>query len=168
MVDTFSQPRLLTCRRYHVPRAWLRPEDNLLVLLEELTGDPYGIRLATRSLSSVCGLVSSNHPPPLETWGIKMVGSEGAPPPAELRLQCDPGQRITGIRFASLGNPQGSCTGEGFKQGSCHLASSADVVEKVRNQLCITQCLGKIFPDAELLLSSCSYRRLALDTTIAP
>jgi beta-galactosidase len=38
----------LRCR-YHVPRSWLKPSGNLLVVLEEYGGDLAGVNLATRT-----------------------------------------------------------------------------------------------------------------------
>jgi len=34
--------------RYHLPRSWLNPTKNLLVVLEEWGGDPTGITLVKR------------------------------------------------------------------------------------------------------------------------
>jgi hypothetical protein len=39
---------ILLCR-YHVPRSWLKPGGNLLVVLEEYGGDLAGVALATRT-----------------------------------------------------------------------------------------------------------------------
>ncbi|KAI4374956.1 hypothetical protein MLD38_012888 [Melastoma candidum] len=41
-----------TQRYYHVPRSWLRPTKNLLVVLEELGGDTSGISILRRSWAS--------------------------------------------------------------------------------------------------------------------
>ncbi|XP_010552493.1 PREDICTED: beta-galactosidase 5 [Tarenaya hassleriana] len=40
-----------TQRWYHVPRSWLKPRGNMLVLLEELGGDISGVSLVRRSVS---------------------------------------------------------------------------------------------------------------------
>lgn len=37
--------------RYHVPRSWLKPTQNLLVVFEELGGDPSKIHLLKRSVT---------------------------------------------------------------------------------------------------------------------
>ncbi|KAL6963807.1 hypothetical protein U1Q18_034813 [Sarracenia purpurea var. burkii] len=42
-----------TQRWYHVPRAWLKPTQNQLVIFEELLGDVSGISIVKRSLKSV-------------------------------------------------------------------------------------------------------------------
>lgn len=36
-------------RYYHVPRSWLNPSGNLLVVLEEFGGDLSGVKLVTRT-----------------------------------------------------------------------------------------------------------------------
>ncbi|KAM3301619.1 hypothetical protein P3S67_016121 [Capsicum chacoense] len=41
-------------RWYHVPRSWLKPSGNLLVVFEEWGGDPAGVSLARRATSRVC------------------------------------------------------------------------------------------------------------------
>ena len=38
-----------TNSRYHVPRSWLNPSGNLLVVFEEWGGDPRGISLVKRT-----------------------------------------------------------------------------------------------------------------------
>ncbi|KAI3813578.1 hypothetical protein L1987_18305 [Smallanthus sonchifolius] len=40
-----------TQRWYHIPRSWLKPTDNLLVLFEELGGDPTKVSLVKRSMA---------------------------------------------------------------------------------------------------------------------
>ncbi|KAI3712856.1 hypothetical protein L1987_71424 [Smallanthus sonchifolius] len=40
-----------TQRWYHIPRSWLKPTDNLLVLFEELGGDPTKVSLVKRSMT---------------------------------------------------------------------------------------------------------------------
>ncbi|KAK1371655.1 hypothetical protein POM88_037747 [Heracleum sosnowskyi] len=49
-------------RWYHVPRSWLKPTGNLLVLFEELGGNPYGITLAKREVASVCADIYESQP----------------------------------------------------------------------------------------------------------
>ncbi|KAG6397392.1 hypothetical protein SASPL_143559 [Salvia splendens] len=51
-----------TQRWYHLPRSWLKPKRNLLVLFEELGGDPKGITLVKRSVTTVCADVTEYHP----------------------------------------------------------------------------------------------------------
>ncbi|PHU12195.1 Beta-galactosidase 2 [Capsicum chinense] len=40
--------------QYHVPRSWLKPSGNLLVVFEEWGGDPAGVSMARRATARVC------------------------------------------------------------------------------------------------------------------
>lgn len=117
--------------RYHIPREWLRPSNNLLVLFEETSRNPLMISLKVHSTKTVCAEVSEDHYPPLSSWSTpdlasgKMSINKIAP---EVHLRCDDGQKISAITFASYGNPSGSC-GE-FSTGKCHALSSLSVVSK--------------------------------------
>ncbi|KAK8960148.1 Beta-galactosidase 7 [Platanthera guangdongensis] len=112
--------KLLHCiiGRYHVPRSFLKPLGNLLVLLEEIGGDPTKITLETISVASICAKVSDSHPISYD--------SENKHPSVELR--CPQDQTISSIEFASYGNPAGNC--DALSIGACHSAASKSVVEK--------------------------------------
>ncbi|KAL8460332.1 hypothetical protein ACS0TY_032031 [Phlomoides rotata] len=112
---------------YHVPRTWLKPGDNLLVIHEELGGDPSTISLVTRKGKVICGHVSGADLPPADTWKSGVGFAAGTP---QLRLSCDSGSRIASVRFASFGNPKGKCGA--FVPGSCH----ADVVSVIQ-RVCV-------------------------------
>ncbi|KAL2475471.1 Beta-galactosidase 8 [Abeliophyllum distichum] len=114
---------------YHIPRSWLYPSENLLVIHEELGGDPSKISLSTRNVQVICGHVSEADLPPADTWKPR-VGFISQTP--ELRLACEEGWQIASIRFASFGTPRGNC-GE-FSPGSCH-ANVSSIVQQV--------CVGK-------------------------
>jgi hypothetical protein len=113
--------------RYHVPRSWLQPTRNLLVVFEELGGDSSKIALVKRSVSSVCADVSEDHPN-IKKWQIESYG-EREYHRAKVHLRCAPGQSISAIKFASFGTPMGTCGS--FQQGDCHSANSHTVLEKV-------------------------------------
>ncbi|KAJ6405348.1 hypothetical protein OIU84_013330 [Salix udensis] len=59
-----SQPLTWYKTWNHIPRSFLKPSGNLLVLLEEEKGNPLGISIGTMSTTKVCGHVSSSYPPP--------------------------------------------------------------------------------------------------------
>ncbi|KAG6393980.1 hypothetical protein SASPL_144556 [Salvia splendens] len=86
---------------YHIPRSWLQQSENLLVIHEELGGDP-----RTISVVDQIGHVTEDDLPQADTWE-QGVGFASTTP--ELQLSCETGQQIDSIRFASLGDPQGSC-----------------------------------------------------------
>ncbi|CAB4296247.1 unnamed protein product [Prunus armeniaca] len=48
--------------RYHVPGSWLKPTQNLVVVVEELGGDPSKITLVKRSVTGVCADLQVHHP----------------------------------------------------------------------------------------------------------
>ncbi|WOK95772.1 beta-galactosidase 2 isoform X1 [Canna indica] len=111
---------------YHVPRSWLNPTGNLMVVFEEWGGDPAGISVVKRSVGSVCADVSEWQPS-MSNWHTRDYGKP------KVRLFCSPGQNITAIKFASFGTPQGVCGS--FSEGSCHAHKSYDAFEK--------DCLGE-------------------------
>ncbi|WMV16098.1 hypothetical protein MTR67_009483 [Solanum verrucosum] len=101
---------------YHVPRSWLKPGKNLLVLHEELGGDPSKISFSTRSGQKICAHVSESDPPPVDTWKPNKDLTSQEP---SLQLNCDQGWTIAAVNFASFGTPTGDCGA--FIKGSCHL-----------------------------------------------
>ncbi|CAN6355088.1 unnamed protein product [Urochloa humidicola] len=108
---------------YHIPRQFLNPQDNILVLFEEMGGDPQQITVSTVSVTRVCGNVNELSAPSLQSQDEE---------PA-VNLSCQEGKQISAIEFASYGNPVGDCTN--FGSGSCHAESSESVVKQA--------CLGK-------------------------
>ncbi|GAB4859211.1 Beta-galactosidase 8 [Ancistrocladus abbreviatus] len=108
---------------YHVPRSWLNPTNNILVVFEEIGGDPTQISLATRQTGSVCSVVSESHPAPVDMWDS---GRKLGP---VLSLECpSPSQVISSIKFASFGTPQGTCGS--FAHGWCESAKALPIVQK--------------------------------------
>lgn len=114
--------------RYHVPRSWLKLTQNLLVLFEELGGDPTRITLVKRSVASVCADVTEYHPN-IKNWHIESYGKTQEFHRPKVHLKCSPGQSISSIKFASFGTPLGTCGS--FQQGTCHAPSSYAILEKV-------------------------------------
>uniref|UniRef100_A0A0D3EQH4 Beta-galactosidase n=1 Tax=Oryza barthii TaxID=65489 RepID=A0A0D3EQH4_9ORYZ len=125
-------------RWYHVPRSWLSPTGNLLVIFEEWGGDPTGISMVKRSIGSVCADVSEWQPS-MKNWHTKDYEK------AKVHLQCDNGQKITEIKFASFGTPQGSCGS--YSEGGCHAHKSYDIFWKncVGQERCGVSVVPEIF-----------------------
>ncbi|PWA55287.1 D-galactoside/L-rhamnose binding SUEL lectin domain-containing protein [Artemisia annua] len=110
---------------YHVPRSWLKPSGNVLVLLEEIGGDPNQISFATQELDSLCSHVSQSHPLPIEAWSQNKK-SKSEP---RVSLECPhPNQVISSIKFASFGTPQGKCGS--FSHGECRSTKALSVLKK--------------------------------------
>ncbi|XP_034206558.1 beta-galactosidase-like [Prunus dulcis] len=118
-------------RWYHVPRGWLNPSGNLLVVFEEWGGEPTKIALAQRATSSVCADIFEGQP----TLQSSQKLASAKLIKAKAHLRCQPGQIISDIKFASYGWPEGTCGS--FKEGSCHAHKSYDFPRRV--------CIGKQF-----------------------
>lgn len=114
---------------YHIPRDWLQPSNNLLVIFEETGGNPLKISLMVHSTKTICGEVSETHYPPLSAWSHpdfingKISVNEVAP---QMHLQCDDGHMISAVKFASYGTPNGNC--QNYSLGKCHASTSLSLV----------------------------------------
>nr|QSM07474.1 beta-galactosidase 8 [Ipomoea batatas] len=112
---------------YHVPRSWLKSSGNVLVVFEEVGGDPTKLSFATREVGSLCSRVSESHPMPVDMWTSDVSGQK--PEGATLSLECPlPNQVISTIKFASFGTPQGTCGS--FSHGKCKSTNALSVVKK--------------------------------------
>ncbi|KAM6542093.1 hypothetical protein CsatB_006540 [Cannabis sativa] len=125
---------------YNVPRSFLKPSKNLLILLEEENGNPLGISIDKVLRARACGLVSESHLPPVRSWveEKERQGKNGKHRSLKrvspsIQLRCPRGKNISHILFASYGTPSGNC--ESYAQGSCHAFNSKTIVEQA--------CLGK-------------------------
>ncbi|XP_039686051.1 beta-galactosidase 7 [Medicago truncatula] len=99
-------------RWYHVPRDFIEDGVNTLVLFEEIGGNPSQINFQTVIVGSACANAYENK---------------------TLELSCH-GRSISDIKFASFGNPQGTCGA--FTKGSCESNNEAlSLVQKA--------CVGK-------------------------
>ncbi|KAM7254583.1 hypothetical protein ACFE04_003963 [Oxalis oulophora] len=129
-------------RWYHVPRSWLSPTGNLLVVFEELGGDPNAISLVRREVDSVCAYIYEWQPT-LMNYHMQASGKVNKPLRPKAHLSCGDGQKISSIKFASFGNPVGSCGN--YKQGNCHAQHSYDAFER----LCVGQtwCSVTVAPE---------------------
>ncbi|OAY42814.1 beta-galactosidase 15 [Manihot esculenta] len=94
-------------RFYHVPRDWLKADDNQLVLFEELGGNPYPVNFQTVTVGKVCANAYEGH---------------------TLELACHAGSKFSNIKFASFGLPEGDCGH--FNVGTCHSEKTLSVVQK--------------------------------------
>ncbi|KAJ4969156.1 hypothetical protein NE237_015857 [Protea cynaroides] len=112
---------------YHVPRSWVKPSGNILVIFEEMGGDPTNLSFVTRQTESLCSRVSESHPPPVDTWGlVQTTGKKSGP---MLQLECPfPGQVISSIKFANFGTSYGICGS--FKRGRCTSAKAVAIVQE--------------------------------------
>ncbi|KAL0360640.1 UNVERIFIED_CONTAM: Beta-galactosidase 3 [Sesamum radiatum] len=116
-----------TQRWYHVPRSWLQPTQNLIVLFEELGGDVSKISLVKRTTAGVCAN-AFEHRPSVANYQIQSTTASKMLHQAKVHLRCAPGQSISAITFASFGTPTGTCGS--FRLGNCHAQNSHSVIEK--------------------------------------
>lgn len=93
-----------------------------MVVFEEWGGDPTGISMVKRQVGSV-GAELSEWQPSLNNWNAKGYVRPKA------HLSCPPGQKMTSIKFASFGTPQG--VHGSFAEGTCHAFHSYDAFKKV-------------------------------------
>ncbi|EYU18852.1 hypothetical protein ABFS82_04G192500 [Erythranthe guttata] len=113
---------------YHVPRSWMKPSGNILVVFEEGGGDPTQLSFATRETESICSRISQSHPIPIDTWTSSNKETRKHTKPT-LSLSCPfPNQVISKIKFASFGNPKGTCGS--FSHGQCSSKNARTIVEK--------------------------------------
>ncbi|XP_038971590.1 beta-galactosidase 12-like [Phoenix dactylifera] len=114
---------------YHIPRAWLKPKENLWVVFEEHGRKPKDILIVTVKRDNICTVVTEFHPP-LSQIGpksflredseIKTLVQDVKP---RAQLKCDDNKVIRSIAFASFGNPTGACGN--FTVGTCHSPQTA-------------------------------------------
>ncbi|KAI8533177.1 hypothetical protein RHMOL_Rhmol11G0276800 [Rhododendron molle] len=119
---------------YHIPRSFLKPGKNLMILFEETGGNPQGIEVLLVNRDTICSFISEAHPPSVKTWqkeGGQMTVLEDVKSGAH--LTCPDDKVIKSVDFASFGDPSGSCGN--FAEGKCTSPNSERVVAKY--------CLGK-------------------------
>ncbi|GMI88071.1 beta-galactosidase 13 [Hibiscus trionum] len=130
-----SALKLPTQSEYHIPRAFLKPKNNLIVIFEEEQGTPKDVSISTANRDTICSIVSELHPPSPSLFenkaGIVRPLVDDLKPKAE--LTCPDQKKIVSVNFASFGDPFGSCGA--LVQGNCTAPASKQVVEN--------HCLGK-------------------------
>ncbi|XP_044508857.1 beta-galactosidase 13-like [Mangifera indica] len=125
-----------TQAEYHVPRYFLKPKDNLMVVFEEEEGGkPETIQIELVDRDIICSFIRDQHLPTVRAWEYKnkqLLPAYDAPKPMA-GLQCPTNKVITEVQFASYGDPVGVCGA--FNFGNCSAPSTKEVVERY--------CLGK-------------------------
>lgn len=80
--------KALDWNRYHVPRAFLKADDNTLIVFEELGGSPLSVNFQTVTVGTVCAGVDEGD---------------------SLELECPESHPISKIEFANFGKTHGTC-----------------------------------------------------------
>ncbi|KAL9840950.1 putative beta-galactosidase [Arabidopsis thaliana] len=121
---------------YHIPRSFLKPKKNLLVIFEEEPNvKPELIDFVIVNRDTVCSYIGENYTPSVRHWTRKNDQVQAITDDVHLtaNLKCSGTKKISAVEFASFGNPNGTCGN--FTLGSCNAPVSKKVVEKY--------CLGK-------------------------
>ncbi|CAL0318934.1 unnamed protein product [Lupinus luteus] len=125
-----------TQSEYHIPRSFLNPkEENLLVVLEEEIANPGQIEILTVDRDVVCSFITEKHPPNVNSFASKDMKFHSVietVKPAAI-LKCSNFKKVVAVEFASYGNPSGFCGS--FALGNCTMAAAKNIVEQ--------ECLGK-------------------------
>lgn len=118
--------------RYHIPRSFLKPKNNLLVVYEESGGTIDGVAINTVNRDIICSFMYEDYPPNIDIWKMEggVLKTNVESPKPEAQLTCDPDKFIKEIQFASFGNPWGSCGT--YIQGTCQSPNAKQVVKKVK------------------------------------
>nr|XP_017217998.1 PREDICTED: beta-galactosidase 13-like [Daucus carota subsp. sativus] len=115
---------------YHIPRAFLKPTKNLVVVFEEAGGIPHNITILTVNRDTICTFLRETTPPSVHQFERK--DNQLRPIVDDLkvgaRLECPPGKVMQRVEFASFGDPVGACGM--YSQGKCHSPNSQKVVEE--------------------------------------
>jgi hypothetical protein len=114
-----------------MPRSFLKPKNNFLVVFEEQGGSPKDILIMTVKRDNICTFVSELNPAHSKSWSrqdgqIKTIEDDLNP---AAKLTCPEKKIINKVVFASYGNPMGMCGN--FTIGSCHTPQAISLVEKV-------------------------------------
>lgn len=118
--------------RYHIPRAYLNPKDNLLVIFEEDKLSPEKVEIMNVDRDTICSFVAETYPANVNSWASAngefhpVVNAIAGP---QASLKCPSGKRVVAVEFASFGNPTGHCGN--FTLGNCDAAATKKIVEQV-------------------------------------
>ncbi|CAA0810768.1 Beta-galactosidase 13, partial [Striga hermonthica] len=118
-----------TQEEYHIPREYLKPKDNLLVVFEETGGNPEKMEIVTVNRDTICSVITEYHHPHVKTWERKNNEFRNITDPIKAAyLTCPDHKVIDKVEFASFGNSDNACGS--FKPGSCDSTAVHDLVEK--------------------------------------
>ncbi|CAI9104745.1 OLC1v1003486C1 [Oldenlandia corymbosa var. corymbosa] len=127
-LSPLAQPTQL---EYHIPRAFVKPTKNLLVVLEETGGDPREIKIMTVNRDIICSYITEYHPPHVKTWertgnqmrAIQENVTSGA------HLTCPDNKIIKSVDFAGFGDPYGVCGS--YAVGKCNAPNALQIAKQL-------------------------------------
>ncbi|KAL0454083.1 UNVERIFIED_CONTAM: Beta-galactosidase 13 [Sesamum latifolium] len=113
-----------TQEEYHIPRAFLKPKNNLIVVFEETGGNPEKIDILVVNRDTICSVISEYHPPSVRSWERKGDGLRALVNPVrEAELTCPDNKVIKKVEFVGFGEVDGACGA--FKPGKCNANAKA-------------------------------------------
>ncbi|XP_027355010.1 beta-galactosidase 13-like [Abrus precatorius] len=119
-----------TQSEYHIPRSFLNPKDNLLVIFEEEVANPENVVILNVDRDTVCSFITENYAPNLKSWASKSgkfhAVVDNLKPAASIK--CPNDKTILAVEFASFGDPSGFCGS--FSVGKCNAPSATKIVEQ--------------------------------------
>ncbi|XP_056698961.1 beta-galactosidase 13 isoform X2 [Spinacia oleracea] len=120
---------------YRIPRSYLKPKDNLLVIFDEAGGDIDTVQIETANRDVICSYISEDMPPSVTSWKRDAHDILAVVDDLKVKasLKCPKNKVISHVDFASFGNPYGVCGF--FILGTCNSPNSQKIVEQ--------KCLGK-------------------------
>ncbi|KAL0356581.1 UNVERIFIED_CONTAM: Beta-galactosidase 13 [Sesamum calycinum] len=123
-----------TQEEYHVPRSFLKPTNNLMVVFEETGGNPRKIDILVVNRDTICSVVTEYHPPHVSSFDLKENKLRyNVNPVKGAHLACPDKKIIEKVEFVSFGEADGACGA--FIAGKCDSKKAHKLVEK--------ECLGK-------------------------
>lgn len=134
MKNKLREPILTCIFRYHIPRSFLKPKNNLLVIFEETGGKPEKIEIQTVNRNIICSVITEYHPPLVKSWERKDNIFRAIVDPVKTgsHLSCPDNKVMNAIEFASFGDADGACGY--FYHGKCNSPKALQVVEQVIDQ----------------------------------
>lgn len=128
--------------RYHIPRSFLKPKDNLLVIFEETGGKINEVQVQIVNRDTICSYITELHPPSVKSW--ERTQNQFKPVVEDVKsgaqLTCPEGKVISVVEFASFGDPLGVCGT--YMLGTCNSPNSMKVVEQVKTEEILLQFLS--------------------------
>lgn len=119
---------------YHIPRSYLKPKGNLLVVFEETGGNPENIVIQTVNRNTICSVITEYYPPKVQSWVRKDDQFRAIVDPIKAsQLTCPDNKVIKKVEFVTFGEVEGACGN--FQAGKCDSSKARKVVEEL--------CLGK-------------------------
>lgn len=122
---------------YHIPRSYIKPTKNLIVVFEEEPATSIeNIEIMTVNRDTICSYITELYPPSVKSWARKdsKINTVVDLVKPAAHLKCPNNKVVAAVEFASFGDePDGACGM--FAPPKCTSLAAKEVVEKF--------CVGK-------------------------